>query len=105
MNVDHTTLRTRTTVPLTWSLSPKCVEGGMCRHGDSTVNLTGKMDSSPFFDLPGWPSTPTMSPRLVSLCSAWKAARSSSDLLRGEVQGGRGSFDTCCGGQGQGIVT
>ena len=60
--------------------------GSMCRHGDRIWKVRGKMLSSPCLDLPGCPSTPTISPLLQLLCRAWNASKSSSDLLHSESQ-------------------
>lgn len=55
--------------------------GSICRQGDRIWKVQGKMLSSPCLDLPGCPTTPTMSPLLQLLCRAWNASKSSSDLL------------------------
>lgn len=52
----------------------------MWRQGERTWKVEGKMDSSPFLEVPGWPDTPTMSPSFTLLCSATKAARSPPDV-------------------------
>lgn len=45
----------------------------MCRHGVSSWSEVGKIESSPRLVLPGCPTHPTMSPRLIVLASLMNA--------------------------------
>ena len=49
----------------TTTFRPCCNLGSMCRHGVKTSISVGIMESSPFLVLPGWPLTPTISPRRI----------------------------------------
>ena len=46
------------------------------------MKLVGKTLSSPLLDLPGYPLTPTRSPRLIALCTCPKASSSSPEVLQ-----------------------
>ena len=61
---------------------PVRATGSMCRHGERTASRVGKMDSSPFRLFPGKPSTPTMSPRFMLLCSSVNSSIESPEFLR-----------------------
>ena len=62
--------------------------GSMCRQGARTTSLRGKMDSSPFFDFPGKPSTPTMSPRFtLRACTARHQPRTAPRGFTGRARG------------------
>mmetsp|Transcript_10495 Transcript_10495/g.20734 ORF Transcript_10495/g.20734 Transcript_10495/m.20734 type:complete len:232 (-) Transcript_10495:40-735(-) len=73
---------------VSWSLSPKCAPGAMCRQGANTCSDVGNTDNSPLFDFPGYPSTPTISPRFTEFISNWKPFTSrpdSSKLLASQI--------------------